>query len=192
LAKPTGVMNDIAEKRYKSLERTQFWITNCDTKCSFILAFIGIILTIIFTSNTFQELFKETVKLKPDLKHVTAGSILRLITYWLFWLYVYFNVRTIQYIFNALTAQTDSSVFKDSNLITDSLLFFGTVGKKSFDQYKAAENAAQGFSDDDLLSQILINSKIAVLKFDRYNIALKHLRTSILILVAYFTIHLFI
>ena len=39
------------DDKYKNLERVNFWVSNCDSKVSYLLTLQGIILTIIFTSN---------------------------------------------------------------------------------------------------------------------------------------------
>ena len=39
------------DDKYKNLERVNFWVSNCDSKVSYLLTLQGIILTIIFTSS---------------------------------------------------------------------------------------------------------------------------------------------
>jgi hypothetical protein len=42
------------EDAYKTLDRTIFWLNSLDTKASYLLAFIGIIGTVLFTTNYFS------------------------------------------------------------------------------------------------------------------------------------------
>ena len=53
-----GKFNDMEkiEISTKKLEIINQWISNCDTKSSFILTFYGVVLTIIFTSTFGSEM----------------------------------------------------------------------------------------------------------------------------------------
>lgn len=70
---------------------------------------------------------------------------------------------------------------------TESLLFFQTIAKKSFKQYKNEIKQINGKNlFEDYLSQIYINSKICTVKFTNYNKGLKFLKWSLGILVTLF------
>jgi len=46
------------DEEYQNLERVNSWINNVDTKISYMLAFIGIIATIIFTNDNIIKTIK--------------------------------------------------------------------------------------------------------------------------------------
>ena len=150
------------EAQYNTLERVQSWIMNCDTKSSLVLGITGVILTIIFTSSTFEQFFGGTIKLKLCWSCISARGILLALTYISFWLYIFFTFRIIYFVFRTLIARTSIIDFKEPGLVNDSQLFFGTIGKNTYAQYQAKDSAyTDADFDKDMLSQILINSKIA-------------------------------
>lgn len=56
LINQTGVADYQKEDAYQTLDRVNFWLNSFDTKASYLLAIIGIIGTILFTTNYFSEI----------------------------------------------------------------------------------------------------------------------------------------
>mgnify|MGYP007038901753 FL=1 len=93
----------------------------------------------------------------------------------------------IFYLFKCLEGKINSSVFSEKDLQTESLLFFQTIAKKSFKQYKTdIKHINEKKIFEDYLSQIYINSKICTVKFTNYNKGLKLLKWSLGVLVTLF------
>lgn len=160
------------DRSIKKLEIINQWISNVDTKSSFVLTFYGVIITIIFTSNlgleminTFsyartQEINVESAKLFISL----AGVIIFFIAV----------VITLYNIYQSLKGRINSSVYKQANLNTNSNIFFETIASKSFSDFEQQTNNERKRSFlNDLNSQIFINSNIVDKKFIHYNRSLK-------------------
>lgn len=74
-----------------------------------------------------------------------------------------------------LVARIDANVFRQPGLITDSVLFFGSISNRA--SYQIFQNDILSIKKEDylkdLLSQIYINSKIANEKHVNYNEGIK-------------------
>lgn len=174
------------EELGKSLERINFWISNCDTKISFALAFAGVLLAGFFSSSiitgSLNKLIEKTTKTYRtatfwEVKFLDA-SILALIAF------VICIIAAVTYLFRALKGSIDASVYKESGLTTNSLIFFDAIAKQSFQSFKddvSTSNDSQ--IENDLLSQIYINSKICQRKFKLYNKGVNFLIASIILFV---------
>ena len=55
------------ESLEQSLDRVNMWIGNCDQKAGFLLATIGVIMTILFTSDFMKEV--KNAVIKPFLEY---------------------------------------------------------------------------------------------------------------------------
>jgi len=158
---------DIAIKR---LEMVTQWISNCDTKISFVLTFYGVAITILFTSgfDFYKILHFEC----------TGGSFLDIIHFFRMIICLVFFVllcSTFYYIFKTLKARVEPNI-KDSNI------FFGLIAKKEFEDFqKEVDNETQEKLLKDVYSQIYINSKIADEKFLFYNKSLSSLFWSLIV-----------
>lgn len=162
------IMKDKIEKAQKRLELVNQWITNCDTKSSFILTFYGVMLTIIFTSDMGKEMmnvFSFEVADKWNWESVKNFLLFILVIAFLGSI-----GKSFYHIYNTLRARINSDVYEQTGLITSSNLFFGTIAQKNFQDFEQATNKE---SEEDYLkdlnSQIFINSKIADEKFKHYN-----------------------
>lgn len=151
------------------LDRTVLWNNGCDTKTGIILALIGVLLTMVLTNEGLKTYYRIIV-LAFDVKAwVYLFALLCAVLCLLFGL-----IKLISVLFASINI-TD---FNQPALETDSKLFFGSISNNKFSEYK--EKFLSMSEDDyinDLLSQIYINSKIANIKFKRYNLGVK---TSIL------------
>lgn len=153
------------EESKASLERINGWISSCDSKAGTILALTGVLLTIIFTNNGFLAMNKIMQKIFP-IKN--AWFLLHLI---LFTAAVIVLITGIVFLIKVLLARIDSKIYEEPELVTDSILFFGSISSKP--SYKDFQSEVLGMGKKeylkDLLSQVYINSKIAHKKYLSYN-----------------------
>ena len=154
----------------KRLEMVTQWISNCDTKISFVLTFYGLAITILFTSGfDFYKIlhFECAGGSFLDIIH-----LFRLIICLVFFVLLCF---TFYYIFKTLKARVEPNT-KDSNI------FFGLIAKKKFEEFqKEVDNETQEDFLKDINNQIYINSKIADEKFLFYNKSLNSLFWSLIV-----------
>ncbi|MEW9575653.1 hypothetical protein U9K47_09385 [Bacillus toyonensis] len=164
--------SEIKEEAVQTLERINFWISNCDTKISFSLAFAGILLGGFFSSGIITGSLN---KLMKGLKEIDKNTpYLRIqyleITTVVLVVFIILMIVSLTYFFRGKKGSIDTGVYNEADLSKDSTLFFGTIQNKSFIVFK---NSMIGIKKDELvndyLSQIYINSKICNRKFTLYN-----------------------
>ncbi|WP_066257592.1 Pycsar system effector family protein [Neobacillus drentensis] len=164
--------SEIKEEAVQTLERINFWISNCDTKISFSLAFAGILLGGFFSSGIItgslnklmkglKEIDKDTPYLKIQYLEITTVVLV---------VFIILMIVSLTYLFRGKKGSIDTGVYNEADLSKDSTLFFGTIQNKSFIAFK---NSMIGIKKDELvndyLSQVYINSKICNRKFTLYN-----------------------
>ena len=145
----------------QTLERNLGFISNCDNKASIILTAVGVLLTIILTSEglaSIKDILKKSLSQITFLNFIFSSVIILL--------------SGILFLISVLIARSGISETKGSK---NSLIFFG--GINSFNRIANYEKAIKKMDKkdllDDLISQIYINSKIATKKYRRYNLGLK-------------------
>lgn len=178
--------NEIKEEAVQTLERINFWISNCDTKISFSLAFAGILLGGFFSSGIFtgslnklmkglKEIDKDTPYLKIQYLELTTVVLV---------VFIILMIVSLTYLFRGKKGSIDTGVYKEPDLSKDSTLFFGTIQNKSFIAFK---NSMFGIKKDELvndyLSQVFINSKICNRKFTLYNRGVNWLIASTIVFI---------
>ncbi len=171
------------EDKYKNLERVNFWITSCDSKISYLLTLQGIILTIIFTSNYAGRLVI-TLCYKISFSNFGWSSILRFVEGVSLYMFIIFIVISLYNAYSTLRARLDPKIFQEPGLVTNSVLFFDTIANKSFADFKNDQqmttNLNSAMLNNDIDSQVFINSKICQLKFRHYNLALKYCKLAVI------------
>lgn len=152
----------------QTLERNINFIVNCDNKSSIVLAFIGVVLTIILTNdglNLIYKILKECIKKKTfsDILYLLflSGSICIMI-------YGIFNLGSV--LIAKISEKANGLGEKKSNI------FFSGIQKNiSYqDYYSNFYSMNKEKLLDDLVSQIYINSEIAVQKYTRLNSGFKY------------------
>lgn len=168
------------EQLRSDLERVNFWINNVDQKASLLLAVLGIILSIVCSTNkVFEIVF---VALKPiidALKYQNCIPVLNILMAIMMCICIWHLGKTILFILNAIKATTDPKLFEQKDLNTDSLLHFQSIENrsyKSFQKYRLIQMEELKEEISDFLSQIYINSNICVNKFDNYNKSIHSLK----------------
>jgi len=171
------------DDKYKNLERVNFWVTNCDSKVSYLLTLQGIILTILFTSNYASRL-AVTFSYKLTFSDFGWQTILRFAEGLSLYSFIILSLISLYNAFSTLRARLDPKVFQESGLSTNSVLFFETIAKRKFVDFLADQqettNVKSNTLDIDIDSQIFINSKICKLKFKHYNLTLKYCKLAFL------------
>lgn len=152
---------------YQTLEIINSWIGNMDTKVSFALAFVGVLIGSIFKEglpNAFQKIGSI-----PNICKAEATDILAVI---LVILLYGASLLAIIYFILAITARVQTQA--------QSLFFFGSINKMQLNEYRNKTNSLteQEFIED-LEEQIHTNSRICTLKATYYNKGIKSLIATI-------------
>lgn len=159
---------DKVEKGLKKLEFVNQWIANCDTKSSFIFAFLGVLLTIIFSSSIGEDMvsvfsFRKAAKIDCD----SIRNFFCLLCVIAFLIGI---VITFYYVYSTLKAKINPQVYSQTGCITNSNIFYGTIASKEYELFKnECNNEADSDFINDINSQVFINSNIAAEKFKSYN-----------------------
>ena len=152
---------------YQTLELTNSWIGNIDTKVSFALAFVGVLIGSIFKEglpNAFQKIGNF-----PNIYKAGAMNILAVI---LVILLYGVSFLAIIYFVLAITAKAQTQA--------QSVFFFGSINKMPLNQYKGkVNNMTEQELMEDLEEQIHTNSQICTLKTVNYNRGIKCLIVTI-------------
>jgi hypothetical protein len=173
---PEEVANiDDANKKDKeglqyTLESVNSWLNNCDQKAGMLLAVIGVVVTVIMTGD-FVKFIRKTI-FTPFVQFCEGQSELafsweRFTVFFLLVVAVVFLVVSCVYLFRAIGANIDYGEMRKKHLtlVGKSYIFFGSISGMSYDDFKE-ENVDY---NDDLRSQIFVNSQIAMEKFQNYN-----------------------
>ena len=168
----------------KKLELINHWISNCDTKSSFILTFYGVVLTIIFTSTFGAEMvdsFSYTIAHKFNGESL-GNFVVFLITIAFFTT----SIATFFQIYLTLKGRIDAKIYDQMGLKTSSNIFFVSIASKTFELFESESNNESEISYlNDLNSQIYINANITSEKFKHYNLSLLWMFISLCIFIFY-------
>lgn len=171
------------DDKYKNLDRINFWITNCDSKVSYLLTLQGIILTIIFTSSYAGRLV-DTLSYKLSFADFGWQSFLRFIEGVSLYIVVIFIIISLYNAYSTLRARLDPIIFQENGLVTNSVLFFESIANRSFSDFQTDQQRTTNLNsnalDNDIDSQVFINSKICQLKFKHYNMTLKYCKLALI------------
>lgn len=169
------------EESYQQLDRINFWIANCDTKSSIVLAFVGVFTPLFITSTPMLD------SLKFALHTVSSGhvpffsKVIFTFSGCTILVTILFVVFTIRLIFKSLTATVGNKVTHAAGVITNSDLFFSSISNKTFaDYYRSVSHTSEQDVMRDIYSQIYVNSHICNNKFMFYNLAVKYLKYALL------------
>lgn len=183
------------------LARIIDWVKTCDTKTSFLLAVVGVMLPLVLQSKLLQDdmmvVFKQMncndvccFGFFSKFLYVVSvmGFGVLLIMACKKFLNVLFAKRTEslnEHIVGSNKSTIDNGVFKDS------LLHFHHISTLSYEEFKAGINAENknGFRED-LLSQIYINACRCNEKFTEYNTGVRYLFFSACCLIVTYILHM--
>lgn len=177
-------MKEKDKKEYGDYVHNQVigWTENGDTKASILLAFIGIFVSIFFTSdyilNTIQNLMSAIV----SYWKVGVGQfdILSLLTFTSLGATLLFIGWAVILLFDALSGKTKCN--------EDSIIFFGKIQGSSFEEYiEKVDSISENDLQKDKLQQIYNCSKRCAEKFSSYNKAIKKSKWGLLFICIFMT-----
>lgn len=183
-------MTDKQEQLSQNLDRVNMWIGNCDQKASFLLALVGVVVTVICTSDVFTKV-KEII-ITPFVTYLTdkSGSFCfsRFLIAILFFGGLTCLLVSIFYLLRCLMAKTNPKDYSKPGMVEKSRLFFGSIANMTYEEFCRDDNNF----DNDLQSQIYTNSVICSQKFKNYKTALRFTFWALPMLVVAFTLLLFV
>lgn len=157
----------------ENLDRVNMWISNCDQKASFVLATLGVGMTILFTSD-FVKYIRKTIivpfktYLCDNIQNVDWLKCVIVLSL----IYVCIGVIiTFYQLVNSLRAKTDISRFVQQGIERKSMLHYESVANMAYNVFCTSEVHII----NDLRSQVYINSIICTAKFKHYKKAIKAL-----------------
>ncbi len=178
---PMGKRGFDIDTAFRTLELTNAWVNNADTKVSFALAFSSAVLGLIFYNAGSKPKALVDFELAYSTNTISAFnwcSIALLVV-----MYSCF-VLVLGCFFLALKGRiTNNSKRK-------SMLFFGSIASQSLNDYKSRFFSIDSMDlEKDIAEQIYINSEICNYKFKWYNRGLLLLLIATLLLVVSLVIH---
>ena len=189
--------NDITRKDKEDLKHTydtvNSWLNNCDQKAGILLAVVGVVITVLVTSDFLKNL--RMYIFGPFVKYWTEETELdfswsRFTVFVLLVIAVGMLITSCYYLFKAIWANTDYDKMREENpnLVRKSFVFWGTISGMTYDDFKR-DNVNY---ENDLKSQIYVNSKIAMAKFKNYNEGLHWFKSLLLVSVMLFVAIMFV
>lgn len=167
----------------QTLERNINFVNKCDNKASFILAIVGVILSIVFSDDKTFVLIKELIK-NIDLKDNIITSIFTIIYLLLIILSFILIVYGLGCLISVFYAKTNGSKI-------DSLVYFMGICKHK--EYASDfKNMKKHQLLEDLIDQINTNAHIAKEKYNKYNRGFKYLLFGLLVFVVFIIIGVFV
>ena len=161
-----------------NLDRVNMWIGNCDQKASFILAIIGVVLGICFTSDSLVFIKSDIVS--PVISAIDNSTTISLLTIFeallLLMLFAFLIMSVFRMIF-ALRAKTDLQKLSQPGMESNSMLHYQTIANMTYREF--CENEVHILND--LRSQFYVNSCICTSKFENYKKGVKCLEWSIIL-----------
>jgi len=175
------------EDSYKNLDRVNFWIGNCDSKASFVLAFLGIFIGVFFTSDFVYDNLKNLGNTFLKFKFTDFSGFISLIALISALIFIFKFIQAVKYTLGSLTASVDSNEYSQMGVKTDSNLHFLSIDKKGFNTHF---QEVQDLNDEkelihDIESQVAINSRIANRKFSNYKNGILYSKESLLYFVTF-------
>ena len=166
------------EQLKNNLDRVNIWIGNCDQKASFILAIIGVVLGICFTSDSLVFIKSEIVS--PVISAIDNSTSISLLTIFeallLLMLFAFLIMSVFRMIF-ALRAKTDLKKLSQPGMESNSMLHYQTIANMTYREFCEKEVHIL----NDLRSQFYVNSCICTSKFENYKRGVKCLEWSIIL-----------
>lgn len=141
---------------YHTLDLINSWINNVDTKTSFALAFVAVLIGFVFVEGS-PTMFSEI----KAVEQITAVMVLNATIVIALYLS---SAASIIFMFLAIKARTKNKTDKES------VMFFGTIANRELNDYKAkVMNMNEKDIIKDLLEQVHTNSGICKTKMKWYN-----------------------
>ena len=165
--------SDKYELMEKNLERVINWVNNCDQKASILLTLLGVVVTIVCTSDVFDNFYN--IVIAPFLTYVRTGigyfSFYRTLIAILSFISILSIALSLIYLLATLSPKIDYDKLRktESEMLEKSNIFFGSIANTKYNDF----NLSYESYFEDLRSQVYVNSLICKNKFDNYAKALK-------------------
>ena len=177
-----------------TLDMVNSWINNCDQKAGILLTIVGVSITVLITSDFLKYL--RTYIFTPFIEYWShessnlSFSLCRFTVFILLIVSALMLVASCFYLLQAISAKVDYDEMrkKHPGLVKSSYIFFGSICKMTYDDFKKDEVDYV----DDLKSQIFVNSEIANSKFKYYNKGLYWFRFMLIASVMLFIAVMFV
>lgn len=159
-----GEQNKFAneENVFTTLGVTNSWISNIDSKISFMLAFLAVLSGFILNNGLPQAY--NSIKSLSSISEISGSQIISAILVTSLYILLFLSIFKF---LNALTAKVDGD---SSNSNQASIFFFGSIGNKTLTTYTDEYLA---ITDEEAMKQVLeqvhTNSKICTKKVKDYN-----------------------
>lgn len=158
------------EELQYTLDTVNSWVNNCDQKAGILLTVVGVAVTVIMTSD-FVKYLRQYI-FAPFVDYCQGNNQLlfscgRFVVFVLLSVVCAMLITTFYYLLKVISANIDYKKMYDDNpgLEKTSYIFYGTISGMKFDSFKQ-----RGIKfENDLKSQIYVNSRIATAKFVNYN-----------------------
>lgn len=175
-------MNNEQKEKYSIEVHNQIigWTSNCDTKASIILAFIGILVSITFTSEyLLGGVQTEIENIINYWKNGIGGfSLLSTLMFLSLFGFVIFTLLCCYFAISSLKANIECP--------DDSIIFFGKIAELSKEKYiERVNSVTEEEFEQDKLSQIHICAEICKGKFKFYNKSIKCLKWGLLLFICF-------
>ena len=175
-------MDNLEKKEFGNKIHNQIigWTENCDTKASIMIAFLGIFVSIFFTSDYILNSLQELVSSILHYWQKGEGSFyyLSFIIFILLGLTFLFLIWSILLLFNVLDGKTKCE--------EDSLIFFQTIQNQSLDNFiEKIDTADENYIIKDKYTQIYNCSKRCSEKFNCYSKAVRKIKWGLLFLLLF-------
>lgn len=179
-----------ADEMERNLDRTNMWISNCDQKASFLLALVGVVITVIFTSGVTPRIIQTLVNPFIDYCKDGVGSFCfwRTMDALLLVSGLVLIFLSMSHLLLCLMAKTDYSKFQQPGMEQKSHLFFGHIASMTYDEFCHTDVDKY----NDLRSQVYTNSVICSDKFKNYRKGAKAVFLALPILAAAFLLLMFV
>lgn len=157
---------EIAKNRYDIINQS---IINSDTKSSILLAFYGVLLTLVFTSPLLQKISR-TLSFEPLIDSERFFELRYCISVVALLAFIILSFLCLFFIYQTLRARVKIQTNNQLGLVENSNIYFQKICNKPYsDFHDAAMNESLEDYLNDMNSQIYICSIISSQKFKAYN-----------------------
>lgn len=175
-------MDNMQKKEYRVETHNQIieWTNNCDTKASIILAFVGVLVSIAFTSEYILSRIETEIDNISFYWNNKVGSFSLLSTLMFLSLIGFFVLMALCCYFAIASLKAN---IKCPN---NSIIFFGKIAELSEENYIEKVNSIteEDFEKDKLI-QIHTCATICNNKFKSYNKSIQYLKWGLLLFICF-------
>ena len=187
------------EDAYKNLERVNFWINNSDTKTSFLLAFVGILIGFSISNSKFIDSIETAIlEIKKFFGTIPFDfkvflSFLLVAGLAVFFVFLFLTIKNLLVVITAKVNPSEEE-FEEKKVIKNSKIFFNTIAvnkgeykdipKNDFPMFlDTVNNLSEADIFKDINSQTYINSMICKRKYSYYNKGIWWLKRTLIVVL---------